>query len=151
MISGYRLKNLASEVFTPFDQHLVSGTSVDVTLGSKFWVQNSSFVNEPIDLSCIPSEDELYTLMTYDTFELKPKQFVKAQTAEKFTMPNNAVGMFSLRSAIAQAGLEQSTSVWVRPSWAGHLILELTNLTERTLLLREGLRIGQVHFFDAEG
>ena len=148
MIAGMRLVALASSVFTPFDPKFVGTNSVDVTLDSKFWIQKfNATSSQHIDLSSLPEEGEIYTVTDTSMFYLRPKQFIKAQTAEKFTMPEGVTGMFSLRSAMAQAGLEQSTSVWVRPSWEGHLILELSNLTERTLILREGLRIGQVHFF----
>lgn len=151
MISGDKLIQVACQTLRPLDTERISLTSVDVTLGDKFWVPRTSQLLPVIDLSNIPTEDELYDWVIPDEgegFHLHPGQFIKAMTAEKFTMPSDHAAMFSLRSAIAQAGLEQSTSVWIRPDWTGNLVLELTNLTNKPLILRPGLLIGQIHFFD---
>jgi dCTP deaminase len=147
MISGQRLASLASLVFRPCDPELIGPSSIDVTLSDTFFTPRKPDL-DAIDLSNLPTEEEMYDRVLVDKWlKLYPKQFVKALTHEKFNMPTNVVGMFSLRSAMAQAGLEQSTSVWIRPNWEGHLVLELSNLTNKPLILRPGLRIGQVHFF----
>lgn len=151
MISGEKLIKVACKTFRPFDTEQISNTSVDVTLGNTFWIPTDPHLCPLIDLSDLPAEEQMYKRMEAEPgvgFHLPPGQFIKALTAEKFTMPEDCAGMFSLRSAIAQAGLEQSTSVWIRPEWEGHLVLELSNLTNKVLILRPGLLIGQVHFFD---
>lgn len=150
MISGLNLIDLANQVFRPCNPDLIGINSIDVTLGDTLYRPTSAYTRQELDLSNLPDEDELYNKYSFDGagFTLAPGSFCKAITAEKFTMPHHVTGMFSLRSCIAQAGLEQSTSVWIRPGWEGHLILELSNFTNKDLILRAGLRIGQVHFFN---
>jgi dCTP deaminase len=149
MLSGNKLKEVAQLTFKPYQSRLVGATSVDVTLGVDIFRPKSDCT--PIDLTNIPDHSSLFTkisLSDHTVYALPPRSFIKAVTAEYIKMPEAFTGMFSLRSAVAQIGLEQSTSVWIRPGWEGHLVLELSNLTARPLLLSPGLIIGQIHFFE---
>lgn len=156
MIAGKALRHLANEVFPSPDGKLPSGvkinhSSVDVSLGNQFEVPS---VVSPVDLSDPPAEWMLFDTVSRprhdDPFILKPGGFVKAYLSAEMRMSRNVSAMFSLRSSMAQLGLEQSTSVWVRPGWEGYLVLELTNVAPWDLLLRPGLEVGQFHFFKGD-
>lgn len=78
-----------------------------------------------------------------------PHKFIRARLIETFKMPNDILGMFTLRSKYAQRGLEHSTSILLKPNWHGQLILELTNLTNTfPIELKYGELIGQITFFE---
>jgi dCTP deaminase len=93
---------------------------------------------------------QIYSNENMRDIDLSAGEFCKMQTAETFTMPNDIAGMFTLRSFAAQAGLEQSTSVWLKPGWTGKLILELKNFQAFPIRLQPGLYIGQVCFFQGD-
>jgi deoxycytidine triphosphate deaminase len=84
-------------------------------------------------------------------FELVPREFVRMRLVETINMPKYCMAMFTLRSKYAQMGLEQCTSVWLKPLWKGNLILELKNFSNvNTILLSPGDLVGQLTFFDCE-
>ena len=150
MISGAQLRIL-SQCLTPLDPKQVGDVSIDVTLGNDIWTQNDRMSMSIIDLSKHPKREDLYDqrIMTSDEgYLLMPGEFLLGSLAEYIVVPYNVCAMFSLRSKIAQAGLEHSTSVWARPGWEGRLILELTNITRSCMRIAPGLLIGQFHFFE---
>lgn len=147
MLSHELLRRRAEEVFHPFIEDHLGPISVDVTLSPKFAIPK--YTRAPLDLDRLPPESEIYDILDVrdGAFTLKPKGFIKAWTIEVISMPPDLVGIFTLRSKMAQAGLEQLTSVFIRPEWTGQLVLELFNPTERPLLLRPGLHVGQINLF----
>ena len=148
IIVGERLRNLAA-LAVPVGK--ATHASVDVTLSSTLMVQRPN-MGKPIDLANLPEEHEMYGEVSIARYPyiIAPGEFFKATLAEHIFMPNDVVAMFTLRSRMAQVGLEQSTSVWIRPNWSGVLVLELTNLSKSNMLVSAGLAVGQLHFFDAD-
>lgn len=74
-----------------------------------------------------------------------PGQFVLASAMEKFTMPNDIVGVVHDKSTWARRGLAVQNTV-VEPGWTGYLTLELTNHGQDLLHLPKGCGICQVLF-----
>jgi len=154
MIGGAKLKELSRHVIRGLDYDLIGNSSVDVRLGDNFQGFESDS-QEPMDLFG-PSDQKLARLYRIlpeedDTITLRPGQFILAETQEFFTLPKNVSAMFSLRSRLARAGLQQAVSVWARPEWSGHLVLELSNDAPYPLRLKVGMPIGQMHFFNVNG
>lgn len=135
VIIGERLKNLLSAISNCPEENIeFSGVNVSI---------DDWFSSELI------TDDESLWEQYNPNFLMYPKQFVRARIQETFVMPNNVMGMFTVRSRYAQKGLEHSTSILLKPSWAGRLILELTNLSSTTCLeLNKGDLIGQIVFFE---
>lgn len=79
---------------------------------------------------------------------LAPGEMILGETVEGFNLPENIIGEFSLRSWAAKSGLNQSTSLTMKPNWNGYLVLELHNcLKDRWLCFEPGAVIGQVSFY----
>ena len=80
---------------------------------------------------------------------LQPGDFVLAETLEMFHLPEDVAALFVLKSSMARAGLEHSQAGFADPHWHGSVLtLELKNITaHHTLLLKPGMRIGQMVFF----
>jgi deoxycytidine triphosphate deaminase len=155
MLIGEKLARFVRQTVSNHSPWLIRHGCLDVCLDNLIWQEKESA--EPItSLVQLPPEDEIFDeqyLPYLGHYLLKPGEFVKARTVEAFDTRGQAVsGMFSLRSRYAQAGLEQSTSVWIQPDrFTGQLILELKNFSRyRTLLLEPGLAVGQVHFFEGK-
>lgn len=80
-----------------------------------------------------------------EKIKLKPGGFVLAHTYEHFSMPNDLVAMVADKSSWARRGLAVQNTV-VEPGWRGYLTLELTNHSNKTIELLEGMPIAQIIF-----
>lgn len=73
-----------------------------------------------------------YDLTLAQDICLKPGEFMLASTEERFTLPDNIVGIIHDKSSLARRGLAVQNTV-AEPGWRGYLTLELTNHNRRTL------------------
>ena len=76
-------------------------------------------------------------------------QFKLAASMERFTMPNNVVGVVHDKSTLARQGLSVFNTI-IEPGWNGFLTLELINHGREDIRLFAGQGIAQVvfHFTD---
>ena len=74
-----------------------------------------------------------------------PGAFQLASTIERFSMPDDVLGTVHDKSSWARLGLAVQNTV-IEPGWCGYLTLELTNHSEKTLVLKRGMPIAQVVF-----
>lgn len=150
MIAGKELVELleSGAVLEGYDPALVGRISVDVRISD--WVRREAWAPGWAKAFNLLStdEDELFHESFEEVISLKPKHFIQARTLETFNMPFDVAGMFTLRSAAARRGLEQSSSLLIRPGWSGQLVMELVNeLKNREMLIYPGDVIGQVTFW----
>jgi deoxycytidine triphosphate deaminase len=135
VIVGERLKNLVS-IISDCPEKNIEYAGVNVSIDDWF----SSEI--------LPDGGVIWEAYS-SNFSINPKRFLRARLQETFVMPNNVMGMFTIRSKYAQQGLEHSTSILLKPTWAGKLILELTNLSSSSYIkLNKGDLIGQITFFE---
>lgn len=154
MLLGERLARMVRQTVSNLSEECLEFDCLNIRLDSVFWREKSGSDTQDTDLSNLPQVEDIFVEMRAEPGEyylLNPGEFIKARTIEMFDTRGMAIsGMLSLRSKFAQVGLEQSTSVWIKPNRnTGHLILELKNLSEhRALKLWPGLAIAQIHFFE---
>ncbi|MFH1140178.1 MAG: dCTP deaminase, partial [Chloroflexota bacterium] len=61
-------------------------------------------------------------------YTFKPHTFVLAQMLERFALPNDIAGRIEGRSTFARLGISvHQTAHSVKPTWSGHLTLEMYN------------------------
>ena len=137
------------------DPKLINGASIDVRLGNTFKREQRATSAQYIAVDLSHKEHpkmETAVLGKQEPFILHPGQFVLAETLETFHLPNNIACEFKLKSSAARAGLNHSLAGWGDPGFNGAtLTLELQNVLEyHTLLLRPGMKIGQVVFWEGE-
>jgi dCTP deaminase len=148
LIQGEELQDLVSTSVT--DTLDPGDTELDIRIGREIWTERKGHTNPPFNLSTpgrnypleiAPLLDEGYTL--------KPGHFMLATTQEYFRMPDDVQGILTLRSWAARSGLEQSSSLTLKPGWSGYLIMELrNNLQRHDLVLTPSVAIAQIQFFD---
>lgn len=80
-----------------------------------------------------------------ETVHLGPGDFILASTIERFTMPDDVMGIVHDKSTWARLGLAAQNTV-IEPGWEGWLTLELTNHSGHLITLRRGMPICQVVF-----
>ena len=141
---------VADGVIGPVPDEHINAASIDVTLGRYLWVEEPQ--GGVVDLA---SKGQL-AMRRHDLvempYQLAPGEFVLAQTAELFSLPNNLAAEFKLKSSVARSGLAHLLAGWADPGWHGSVLtLELHNVTRHhRLVLRAGMKIGQMIFLHGE-
>ena len=134
-------------VIDPTEPKFVQPASVDVRLGADFRVfRNSTHV--AIDPATHqPDLTEQIVVEDGDAFVLHPGQFALGTTLERIAVPNDILGKLEGKSSLGRLGLMiHSTAGYIDPGWDGQITLELSNVANLPILLRPGMRIGQISF-----
>ena len=99
---------------------------------------------EPSDISaCLNPAG--YDLRIAKTVVVKPKHYELVATLETVELGLNVVATLHIRSSLAREGLIGSFAV-VDPGFRGQLTLNLHNVGEKEVTLKEGERIVQIMF-----
>lgn len=140
----FQIRNLCqlaeAPLVSPFDEALVNPASLDVRLGSNLLIESA----EKREL--LPYPFEWHT--QEDPYELRPGQFVLAQTLETFHIPRDIAAEFKLKSSRGREGLDHALAAWCDPGWHGSVLtLELRNNRQLwPVPIWPGMRIGQMIF-----
>lgn len=142
------------------DNSVISGVSVDLTLGNSFRI----FHGHPapyLDLSG-PKEDlnkaiesvmgDEILLDDGEPFFIHPGELVLGVTKESVTLPDYLVGWLDGRSSLARLGLMvHVTAHRIDPGWSGAIVLEFLNGGKLPIALRPGMTIGAINFETMSG
>jgi dCTP deaminase len=123
--------------------------SIDLTLGDEFRLFDEK--KGKIEVM----EDTDYALMTKPKtgpIALKPGQFLLGVTKETIKLPGNVCGFLSGRSRFARLGIiVHATASFIQPGINNKQVLEIYNLSKRTLVLNPGLKICQLTLIETTG
>ena len=172
LLSYTRLIELVEQGVINAKPENVNGASIDITLHKDLLVEKSDTSQLPLeDLTIkqllLNSRDQFHGYVDLKKkesleyvpvtcgeygFSMAPSQFLLASSEEVFNLPNNIACEFKLKSSLARSGLQHLLAGWCDPGWTNsRLTLELKNVTQyNNLLLREGMKIGQIIFFECE-
>lgn len=134
-------------VIDPLEPAFIQPSSVDLRIGDDFRVfRNSRYAF--IDPAAEQPGLTEHIVATEDApFILHPGEFALGTTLERIALPDNIVGRLEGKSTLGRLGLMiHSTAGYVDPGWDGYLTLELSNVSNLPILLRPGMRIGQITF-----
>jgi len=132
----------------PYDPVDLQPSSVDLHLDRSFRVfRNNRYAY--IDVrQAQPDLTELLSITDDEPFILHPGEFVLGQTVEWVELPDDLVARLEGKSSLGRLGLLiHSTAGYVDPGWKGNLTLELSNVASLPIALYQGMRIGQISFF----
>src|SRR6187455_1943076 len=135
-------------VIDPFVPDAVQPSSVDLHLGNRFRVfrNNRTAVIDPREEQ--PELTELVEIAGDEPFILHPNEFVLGATFERVALPDDLVARLEGKSSLGRLGLLiHSTAGYVDPGWEGTLTLELSNVANLPIKLYDGMKIGQISFF----
>lgn len=141
ILSDHEILQLCREgMVEGFEPLLVNPASLDVRLGETLLIESAespALVPYPLGRH---TQDAPY--------ELRPGQFVLAQTIELFNLPDNICAQFVLKSSRAREGLEHLLAGYCDPGWSGSVLtMELHNSRQlHPVALWPGMKIGQMVF-----
>ena len=140
VLPDWRIKALCEGgMIEPFDPTLINPASLDVTLGTNLYVETELGGLLPLEISGHTKEAP---------FLLRPNEFILAETAEIFNIPDFISAQFVLKSSLARAGLEHLLSGFIDPGFNNSVLtLELKNAKQFSAFpLWPGMRCGQIVF-----
>ena len=94
--------------------------------------------------------ESVYQHTLTDDFLLEPNKFVLASTQEKVSVPNHLAAFVAGRSSVGRLGLQIQNAGFVDAGFEGQITLELYNQAEKPILLKAGVRICQLVFFQLD-
>ena len=120
------------------DESRIDQVSIDLRLGRNFF----RFKPPPAHIATLrvkPSlftADDLWDRHEADTFDLRPDEFVLAETLERVVIPNDLVGFVEGRSSWARVGLSiHVTAPKIDPGFDGKIALEIKNVGSANIQL----------------
>lgn len=140
VLPDWRIKALCEGgMIEPFDPTLINPASLDVTLGTNLYV-------EVEDGGLLPKSIAEYTRA--NPYLLMPNEFILAETAETFNIPDFISAQFVLKSSLARAGLEHLLAGFIDPGFNNSVLtLEFKNAKQFSAFpLWPGMRCGQIVF-----
>ena len=138
-------------VIEPFFADQVGPASIDLHLGDEIRVMHAGRdrvpVTDEIDYRTITEVRSLKT-----PYPLEPGETIHGITRERITLPGDIGGWLEGRSRFARLGLMiHVTSGFVQPGVSSHQVLEMSNVSGRTLVIHAGVRLLQIVLQRCEG
>ena len=132
-----------------YDSANVGPNSYDVTLAGDFYAcpPNTGVCEKVIDPRCGVLQ---MCRENKSTFYIQPGEFILGSTVEYFKIEPGIVAFVHGRSSWARIGLQIHAAGLLDSGWEGNITLEIVNFSNRSIVLRDGDRIGQVTFDQVE-
>lgn len=133
----------------PFDEGNVGPASIDLTLSNEF----RKFKKDgPINVTEDSMPDDYTDVVQAEKIKLEPGEFMHGITEEKITLPENLCGFLHGRSRFARLGLLiHATASLIQPGISNRQVFEIKNVSPRALVLKQGLKIGQLILMETKG
>lgn len=133
----------------PYEPDLLQPSSIDLRLDRQLllwppvspdWYEANDYVDPAKEQRMIPMD-----IPWEHPFPVLPGQMVLASTFERVTLDASLAARVEGKSSLGRLGLTvHVTAGFIDPGWDGHITLELVNHNPRPILLRAGMRIGQL-------
>ena len=135
----------------PFSPDQLGSASIDLTLGDEIRVMLPEAA--PIDLDGeVDYREHTRSLRLTSPFVLEPGCTIHGITRERITLPPNLCGLLEGRSRFARLGLMiHVTSAFVQPGVSNRQVLEMSNVSKRSLRIHPGVRLCQLVLLRTEG
>jgi dCTP deaminase len=135
----------------PFSSDQLGAASVDLTLGDE--IREMLAEAEPIELSDeVDYRDHTRSLRLAAPYLLEPGATIHGITRERITLPPDLCGLLEGRSRFARLGLMiHVTSAFVQPGVSNRQVLEMSNVSKRSLRIHPGVRLCQLVLLRTEG
>lgn len=134
----------------PIEPWMIQPATVDVQLGNELmWyrINSSQMLTIPVDPFSTVDEDSMVRYIVADSFILKPGQFCLATTLQTIGIDDSVAARVEGKSTLGRHGLiVHSTAGFIDPGFNGQITLELSNISNRPLILRPKMPIAQISF-----
>jgi dCTP deaminase len=122
---------------------ILSAQSIKEKVGISPWNERTKYMGMSYGLG--PAGSDLRIRENVYLLTGKRECFTLASVIEHIAMPNDVLGVIHDKSTWARLGLAVQNTV-IEPGWQGYLTIELTNHSDRQIVISEGMPICQVIF-----
>ena len=138
-------------VIEPFSPDQVGPGSIDLHLGDEIRVMHPG--RDPLAVTDDVDYQTFTDVRRLDVpYPLAPGETIHGITRERVTLPGDIGGWLEGRSRFARVGLMiHVTSGFVQPGVSSRLVLEIANVSGRTLIIHAGVRLLQIVLQRCEG
>jgi len=138
-------------VIEPFFADQVGPASIDLHLGDEIRVMHAG--RDPVPVTDEADYRTITDVRSLETpYSLAPGETIHGITRERITLPGDIGGWLEGRSRFARLGLMiHVTSGFVQPGVSSRQVLEMSNVSARTLLIHAGVRLLQIVLQRCEG
>lgn len=133
----------------PFDLEFLQPSSLDLHIAPTIM----TFARRRVTDAVIDLKKPVDEYMEYEVMDpkkgavLHPREFILGVTSEFVELPEQLIANVEGKSSLGRLGLVvHATAGFIDPGFAGHVTLEITNLTEQPLIIYPGMPIGQIRF-----
>jgi deoxycytidine triphosphate deaminase len=147
MLSGKSIRREISKGKIDFTG-TIRGNSLLLSLGRHLLeFQSGSDIVEPWRVESI-YETYLPARFDWATYDLPPMQGVLISALEYLHLPANLGGSIGTLSHVARLGLfAHYSSQWIGPRYAGHICLEILNISKQIIRLKQGMPVAKIVLF----
>ncbi len=137
--------------FDPFDATCVGTASVDLHLGTEIRIMDPA--RTPVDIDDTADYTAATEVLRLDEpYDLPPGETIHGITRERIRLSPQICGWLEGRSRFARMGVMiHVTSGFVAPGVDNHQVLEISNVSGRTLRVHPGTRLCQIVLQRTEG
>lgn len=155
LVAGKSLYDIVNNKFLNALPENVNAASIDIRLGDEIMVEAVPEMEGHtgiVDLSKKEFPAMTKIKLSEEGYLVRPGEFILGHSIEEFNLPDNLSGQFILRSSIARAGLNHLMAGWADGGFnSATLTFEFKNECQyHSLLIKPGLRVGQMLFFEHE-
>lgn len=139
-----KLVKLGKLGIDPYDpEHNLQSSSYDLRLSGKFLIPKDE--GDVLDIN--KREDYTEVDAREEPFILHPDNFILGASVEYLKFPDFISGILFARSSIGRKGIEIHPSAgWFDAGFEGKAVFEISSVRKKPILLRPGIRIGQMVF-----
>ena len=125
--SSETLRDTLPRFIEPYDESHIVNCSYELSMGDQAWVTSSDNTRTRIRV----------TLNDKERVNIPPGQFAQLLTRECVEIPNNAVGLLSMKSSIKMKGLVNVSGFHVDPGYKGKLIFAVFNAGSKPISIEQ--------------
>ena len=129
----------------PTDEQ-IQPSSIDIRLDKEFWKPIKT--EEVLD---IKNTEPKYSIIKANAIIIPPGEFILGTTKEHIEIPADLIARVEGRSSVARLGVMIEAAGFVDSGFHGTITLEIKNISNQSIMLYEGMRIGQLVFEETTG
>lgn len=129
-------------IIRPFRSQQIDCNSYTLRMGRQAYITP--------DYTAVLSKHKIYELDWHDHFSIPAGQFGFLLTEEIVALPNDVMGLISLRTGLKFQGLINVSGFHVDPGFKGHLIYAVYNAGPSLIHLARGMNLFKIWFAEIE-
>lgn len=148
LLAGKALHKLIDDNIITALHENVNAASIDIRIGDEILIEDCTST-KVVDIDAKESPDFIKIKIGENGIRIAPGQCFLAHTMEFFNLPDNISSEFVLRSTLGRCFLEHMHAGFADAGFNNaQLTMEFKNmLTTQDLLIKPGMRVGQMKFF----